>query len=196
MIAPCDHAAAVYAMEQWHYADTTPIGKLVKYGVWNDGGEFVGAVVFGRGANRHIGNPFGVGWTEACELVRVALSGAQDRPTSAIVAAALREISRTQPGLRVVVSYADTKYGHRGVIYQASNWTYLGSTTPDIEYLIDGKWEHLRNVASTMFGRLNPVKAAIALDAPSRPTSVKHRYAFPLDRAMRRRLRPLSLPYP
>ena len=35
-------------------------------------------------------------------------------------------LKRQSPGLRAVVSYADLKEGHTGIIYQATNFYYLG----------------------------------------------------------------------
>ena len=46
----CSYEAAKYAVEHWHYSHSLPIGKLVKIGVWEDD-QFIGAVVFGYGAN-------------------------------------------------------------------------------------------------------------------------------------------------
>ena len=42
-----------------------------------------------------------------------------------------------------VVSYSDTEYNHSGIVYQATNWLYTGSTTShDHLYLIDGVRTH------------------------------------------------------
>ena len=68
----CSHEAAKFAVEHWHYSKVMPKGKLIKIGVWEDG-RFIGVVLFGRGANNHIGNPFSLTQTEAAELVRIAL---------------------------------------------------------------------------------------------------------------------------
>ena len=59
LIAPCSHEAAKYAVMNWHYSKTMPIGKLVKYGVWEND-KFVGCVIFGRGASPHIGDLYGL----------------------------------------------------------------------------------------------------------------------------------------
>ena len=70
--------------------------------------------------------PFGLESTEACELVRVALAPGRHHPTSQCLAQSLKLLRRQSPGLRLVVSYADTKEGHLGIIYQATNWLFLG----------------------------------------------------------------------
>ena len=50
VVAPCSHAAAVYAVKNWHYSENVPKSKLVKFGVWEDE-AFIGAVIYGSGAN-------------------------------------------------------------------------------------------------------------------------------------------------
>ena len=72
-IAGCSYEAAKVAITRWHYSRAMPSSKLVRFGVWEDG-RFVGAIIYGVGANRHLASPFGLQPTEACELVRVALA--------------------------------------------------------------------------------------------------------------------------
>ncbi len=199
-VAACSHEAAAYAMTNWHYADNQPIGKLVKYGAWEDG-EFVGAVIYGRGATPTLGQRFGCSQEETCELVRVALRE-RATPTSQIVAETLRLIAVEQPGLRVAVSFADTKQRHLGIIYQAMNWTYLGTAGGDPEFWLEGRWVHNRELAIPGFGT-NPQEKGryqhakeLRQTLPRRLTQIKHRYAYPLDAGIRRLLRRMAQPYP
>lgn len=184
-VAPCGHDAATFAVTRWHYSRVMPTGKLVKYGVWEDD-QFVGAVLFGRGASPHLGTALNLDATEVCELVRVALTNSHQSPTTMIVARAMNLLAASNPGLRLVVSFADPKEGHHGGIYQAGNWTYTGMSDPVTEYLIGGRWRHRRG----------------AYHHPQRPTAKKreapgkYRYLYPLDRQMRRKIAPLALPYP
>ncbi|WP_239873981.1 hypothetical protein [Yersinia enterocolitica] len=66
------HQAASFACLNWHYAKAVPVGKLVKVGAWEDG-KFIGVVIFSRGANNHIGQPYSLQQDQVCELTRVAL---------------------------------------------------------------------------------------------------------------------------
>lgn len=125
LIRPCTFNSAKYAVEHWHYSKCMPAGKLVKYGVWEDD-KFIGAVVYGRGANQYVPQSLGLKVTECCELVRVALK-AHITPTTKVVAISLKMLRKDNPGIRKVYSYADeTNQGHKGVIYHAGNWQYLG----------------------------------------------------------------------
>jgi len=67
------HEAAKYACVNWHYSKCLPVGKLVKVGAWEND-KFIGVVVFGRGANKSLGEPYGCSQLECCELVRIAMT--------------------------------------------------------------------------------------------------------------------------
>lgn len=193
----CSHDAARYACKTWHYSRSVPAGKLVKIGAWEDG-KYIGVVLFARGASDAIGKPYGLQQTEVCELVRVALTE-HNAPVSRILAIALRMLRQNQPGLRLVVSYADPAENHHGGIYQATNWLYVGDTKPDFA-IIDkhGKRWHSRMVSAsgykTSFGvRRRAIKPT---DGKRVTLPGKHKYLYPLDNEMRERIKPLVKPYP
>lgn len=186
----CSHEAAKYAVERWHYSGTLPVGKTVRAGVWEDG-RFIGCVLFARGANNNLLKPYGLQQTEGSELVRVALSEHRT-PVSRVVRIALAMLKKQSPGMRLIVSFADTKEGHHGGIYQAGGWTYAGSIDPPTEYLWQGRWVHSMQIQTMIrSGKLQDRKGLI-----KRPGSVKHRYLMPLDDAMRAQIAPLAKPYP
>ena len=122
------HEAAKWACEHWHYSKCLPAGKLFKVGAWEDG-RYIGVVIFSRGATQNIGKPYGLEQTECVELTRIALRDHRHF-VSEIMMQALRKLKETNPGLRLVVSYADPAQGHNGGIYQATNWVYTGATPP------------------------------------------------------------------
>ena len=186
------HEAAKYACENWHYSDTLPVGKMVKVGVW-EFRKFIGVVLFARGNTPHLGTKYGLSQIEVCELVRVALSK-HSSPVSKIVAIALRFLKEQNPKIRLVVSFADPHQGHHGGIYQAGNWVYAGKSPDSTEWLHDGKWKHNREITSGAFGGKRQVSNYQNL--PQRQKPGKHRYLMPLDTEMRKRILPLSKPYP
>ena len=193
----CSHPAAKHAVLRWHYSHTMPAAKLVRIGVWEDG-RFVGAILYGSGANRHLARPFGLEPTQACELVRVALASGRQHPTSRCLAISLKLLRRQSPGLQLVVSYADTKEGHLGILDQATNWIFLGATTQP--YLkVRSKIEHPRSlydrygVGGQQIGWLrqhvDPKAQRVAM-----PAKLKYVYAF--SKALRRRIEAHAHPYP
>ena len=182
----CDYKAAKYAVEHWHYSQVVPAGKIAKFGVWEDG-RFIGAVLYSWGANNNIGKPYGLKQVEVCELVRVALT-AHASPVSQIVAVTLRMLKAQSPGLRLIVSYADPLQSHVGSIYQAMNWTYVGkSRAQRFTLRPDGTVMHKRT-AHSLYGTIKGLAVSDVL--------WKHKYLYPLDRAMRKQIAPLAKPYP
>lgn len=197
LVAPCTRAAARHAVESWHYSRSMPVGPLATFGVW-ERGAFVGAVLFGRGATPNIGKPFGLAQTEVCELVRVALAP-HETPVSRVLAIAVRMLRRGSPGLRLVVSYADSKEGHHGGIYQAAGWSHIGRASTARVVVVFGETLHPKS-ANTRWGpsagSLAWLRANVDPDAQAMLLPAKYKYALPLDDAMRAQIAPLALPYP
>jgi len=193
----CSHQAAKHAVLRWHYSRKMPASKLVRIGVW-EAGKFLGVILYGVGANRHLARPFGLETTEGCELVRVALAPGRKSPTSKCLAISLRLLQRQSPGLRLVVSYADMKEGHLGTIYQATNWLFVGSSKQS--YLkVRGKIEHPRS----LYDRFGPKGQSVPwLQAHVDPRAqrvampAKLKYVWPLDRTLRPQLASIAQPYP
>lgn len=196
----CDHATAKHAVRRWHYSGALPVGKLVRFGVWEDK-KFIGAVVFGDGVSAHKGNMFGVANLECTELVRVALSQ-HLAATSQIIAVAVRLIKKHFPILRVIISYADMNERHIGTLYQAAGWTYVKEVQSVPKILFNGRLVSNRALTGTSFfmpaspkviKAKQELKDGTLIRVPRQP---KHKYAFPLDREMRKLLMLMSKPYP
>ncbi len=204
VVASCSYESAKWAVEHWHYSQTIPVGKLVCYGVW-ESDQFRGSIVFGRGANKDLSRPYALDQVECCELVRIALRS-HESYVSEMVASALRLLKAQNPGLRLVVSFADTEQGHHGGVYQAGNWVYLGKTEIADEYIVRGRRIHGRSArakrkSAGQNGSTHPNVLAWLhdyVDPNARQIwgSSKHRYVFPLDRRIRKQIAPLALPYP
>jgi hypothetical protein len=173
-----------------------PKSKLAKIGVWEDG-RFIGVVIYGVGATPELCKPYKLANTEVCELVRVALSN-HKTAVSRILSVSLKILKRDMPGIRLVVSFADTNQGHHGGIYQASGWIYNGDSIGR-SIVTNGVAEHPRTLGlrygvggqSLPWLKKNVDPNAKIVDAPP-----KHRYLMPLDDEMRKRIAPLAKPYP
>jgi len=177
------HEAAKFACVNWHYSKSLPVSKVVKIGAWEND-KFIGVVLFSWGANHNLSKPYGLAMIECCELVRIALTK-HISPVSKIMAIAMNWLKKQSPGLRLVVSYADTAQGHHGGIYQATNWIYIGSILQASTAEFNGKIAHKRTFDSA------GIKGYTL-----QPAKPKHKYLMPLDAAMREQIAPLAKPYP
>ena len=190
------HDSVKYACENWHYSKSVPVPPLVKIGVWEDE-QFVGVVVFSRGANNNLLKHYGLESTEGCELTRIALNKHQTT-VSRIVRIAILFLKKNSQNLKLIVSFADPQYGHHGGVYQAGNWIYAGDTAKGKEYWHKGKRLHSRQVSEKGFNIQQGVKRKTV--KPSEclilNTQGKHRYLMPLDEEVSKRVKVLSKPYP
>jgi hypothetical protein len=190
----CSREAARKACRRWHYSRKMPAGEAVFIGVWEDG-RFIGAVIFSHGANRHIADPFGLSQEQVCELTRIAMDTHQV-PVTRVVAIALRFLKKLCPGLRVVISYADSEQGHLGKIYQAGNWIYTGESIQS-GVRLNGERLHKKTV-SGRYGTCDIEVLRKTVDPEARWESYdpKFRYVYPLDPWIRGQLEGERRPYP
>jgi hypothetical protein len=184
------HEAAKYACLNWHYSKCLPVGKLVKIGAWEND-KFIGVVIFGRGANKSLGEPYKLDQTECCELVRIALTN-HKTPVSRIMSIAIKLLKNIHKQLKLVISFADAEQNHHGGIYQATNWVYVGKTNSADEYLYKGKRWHGRAFRKSLGSHLNYMNKGLEIIQGSQ----KHRYLMPLDDNMRKQVQSLAKPYP
>ena len=197
LVAWADYQSAAYACRNWHYSRSVPAGKLVKIGAWEDG-NFVGVVIFSRGANSALGNPYGLGQTECCELTRIALRKHKSF-VSEILSKAIRLLRESSPGLRLIVSYADKDQNHHGGIYQATNWIYTGIAECGRYFIVHGKKTHPKSIHSkygTGAQKIEWLRENVDPNADTISTGGKHRYLMPLDKRMRKKIQTLAQPYP
>lgn len=191
----CSRQAALYAVQHWHYSGKLPTGNMITVGAWEDG-RFIGCVIFSQGATHKLAAQWGLRPEQACELTRVALDQ-HSAPVSQIVAAALRRLRERNPGLRLVISFADPVQGHHGGIYQAGGWTYTGTSTPSTEFVVRGVQMHMRSVHAKGWKQTIPwLREHIDPHARAVKVPGKHRYLMPLDRGMRRAIARYARPYP
>ena len=119
-------------------------------------------------------------------------------PVTKILSLAIGMLKRANPGLRLIVSFADVYHGHLGVIYQAGNWTYTGTTHSSFAYidLLDGRTRHPRNIRKVAGRDVHGVVMHSIDEVQKEERPGKYRYLWPLDKAMRRQIEPLARPYP
>lgn len=181
----CSHEAAKFACEHWHYSKCMPAGKTAKIGVWENQ-QYIGCIIYSMGANKSLMTPYGLSQFEGCELTRIALNK-HETEVSRLVKISLNMLKKHCPGLRLVISFADSGHDHIGSIYQAGNWIYTGDTAEEYEYFFAGRWMHRRSAAS-----LRGTIKGLA----KRNNGFRRRYLMPLDKEMAKQIEPLRKPYP
>ena len=185
-----------YACMNYHYAKRVPI-SAVAFNVYEDG-EWCGVIVYGYGANPHIAAIYDKWPGQVLELVRVALNGKQ-KITSECVALSLKELKKYCPLVDLVVSYADVDQGHVGTIYQATNWIYVGLMNEGTrsDFIIKGKSMHPRSVGAKGWKvSLEWIRTNIDKNATQNIMKGKHKYIYPMNKKMRKKVKDLAQEYP
>lgn len=129
---PLTQRDAITFIEEHHYAGGASITSVARVGLYHrHGSELLGVAIYlpppGRAATRVHAAPNSV----------LALSRLAIHPTAPKNAASFL-ISRSLHALpdryQHVLTYADEARRHTGIIYQATNWAYLGLTRPAPTY--------------------------------------------------------------
>ena len=180
---------------EYHYLHSMPGVVRACFRV-RFGDELVGACVLTAGARHAHRLLQGAEPHHVVTLARLWL--ADELPTnseSRVLGMVLRSLARTGQ-YKLVVSYADPAVGHLGTIYQASGWTYLGTTEPGRYLQIGGADVHPRT-AHSRYGTNNVGHLRrTGVAATWRVSVPKHRYAYVLAPSWRWRLRGRPQPYP
>jgi hypothetical protein len=185
--------AVKYAIMNWHYSKAVPSVSL-SFAVFNNDDSFCGVICYGLGATHNIGKPFGLQNGQCIELVRVALNG--QAKTSKAVSLSLKLLKKYSPLVKLIVSYADSEQGHTGVIYQATNWYYVGSSV-DTNIIVNGKRYHRRSLGSKYgTNSVNKLKTLGLNVGDVVKTKPKHKYIYPIDKSLIPMCKELAKPYP
>lgn len=179
--------AIKYACIKFHYAKSVPVNTF-GYSVFNDKKEWCGVVLFGSGANNNLAKKFNLKQGECIELVRMALNGKQ-KLSSKVMAIALKLVNKNIPLCKLVISFADPEQGHLGVIYQATNWNYIGTSVAQREVIDPKTGEEMhKRIANAKYGTIKGLTKG--------PLRYKHKYVYPLDKSLVSLCKSLSKPYP
>ena len=147
-----DRSLAESIIQKHHYSASLNGVKIhTCFGLWHpnqfDIPELWGAAVYGapamnnQAASWHPSNP-----DKCLELRRLAcVPGAPKNSESFLIGHSLRWL-RKHTDIECVISYADPAHGHQGIIYKASNFKLMGTTSPGKILMVDGKPYHDRTL--------------------------------------------------
>ena len=157
-----------------HYAKRMPSISYA-FGLYDDG-NLVGVCTYGVPPSPTLCEGLcGVEHKEkVLELNRLVIDSNKKNCASILVSNSLKLL----PKPSIVVSYADTKQGHVGYVYQATNFLYTGITEKRMEWAVEGM-EHLHSkTLSATFKSLNDIKKKFGDKFYHRERSQKHRYVI------------------
>jgi hypothetical protein len=155
------------------------------------GGKIEGVAVYGQPSPPIQRHAFRDRDFRLYELARVVVQTDAKNAASLLVGRSLQML----PAPCAVVSYADSEWGHAGIIYQATNWTYTGPVVShDHLYIVDGVRTHPMTLRDR--GITDPKRWARDNGIETVKPSPKHRYFFAVGDRRQRRSMMARLTYP
>jgi len=170
-VAPISSKAARCFIEKKHYSRRFPI-FWAGFALVVDG-MVDGVVVYGQPSAPIQKHAFTGRDFRLYELSRLVIQTELRNAASILVGRSLNMLEKPS----AVVSYADTAWGHSGIVYQATNWLYTGATkSHDHLYLVDGARVHPMTLRDK--GVTDPKRWAKENGIATVPPAEKHRYFF------------------
>jgi hypothetical protein len=187
ILQKASYNAIKYACLNFHYSKTVPASSI-SYSVFNSKNEWCGIVSFCYPSGVMSGKQFNLKQGQFIELNRMALNGKQES-TSKVLSIAIKLFKKQNPTVKLLISYADKGQKHVGIIYQATNWIYVGENeSSGKDYFYNGKWRHDRT--------LNTYAKEFLSKLETRKRSGKRKYIYPLNKTLMPLCKSLSKPYP
>lgn len=166
VVSPCLPLRIRWFVEEYHYSHSINGVRVSCCFVVTHNKTIVGGVIYGKTATT-AWKRYGETENEVLELRRlVLLDRCGKNSESRVIGWTLRWIAKNMKDIKTVVSYADPNHGHTGTIYKASNFEYVGQTSVDTAYVLNGKQYHSRALRNKHNGQFKPfvVKLRAAKD--------------------------------
>jgi len=124
-------------LDSYHYAMHGRRGKTI-YGATLHG-KLIAVCKFDSVVRKEVASSMKMKCHEVLELSRFCIHPNYQKKNLAswMLSRCVRLVFADYPGVRRLVSFADSTFGHSGTIYKAANWEFLGTTKPSYHYISD-----------------------------------------------------------
>lgn len=181
-----DVSVAKWWCQNFHYSRTLPSNVVCFECI--EFGHRVGIVAFGTGSLSRNGYAKALNVDVAWELVRVAMKQHKTE-VSAFVRLAIRSLRKIKSEIDAIMSYADSGQGHRGGIYKAGGWIYLGESHAT-SMMLHGVKTHVRSVGARYgYAAIEKIRQNVDPNASLVADATKYRFAMPMCASARRRIK-------
>lgn len=185
-VEPCERKEIRDFIEKWHYSHNIN-GLLSQYCFkLMDGDTMVGAMIYGGLGMANCWKKYAENKEDIIELRRLCCIDDTPKNTESYFIGKTLKWLLKNTSIKKVISYADNTYGHKGVIYQASNFKHLGKTAKGRVIMWQGKRYHDKTIRTKYKGELKPfakrVKEALEKgEAYYEETKGKEIYLYDLE---------------
>lgn len=185
-VEPCERKEIRDFIEKWHYSHNIN-GLLSQYCFkLMDGDTMIGAMIYGGLGMANCWKKYAENKEDIIELRRLCCIDDTPKNTESYFIGKTLKWLLKNTSIKKVISYADNTYGHKGVIYQASNFKHLGKTAKGRVIMWQGKRYHDKTIRTKYKGELKPfakrVKEALEKgEAYYEETKGKEIYLYDLE---------------
>lgn len=122
-------------LDSYHYARCGRPGKIVFGAFFN--GKLIAVCKFNSVTRKEVASSMKMTCREVLELDRFCIHPSYQKKNFAswTLSRCVNQLFSSLPNIKGIVSFADSTFGHSGVIYKASNWKFLGETKPSYHYM-------------------------------------------------------------
>jgi hypothetical protein len=174
-IYDCPHSVAVRFIAQHHYArgasnTSTHAHALIR----KIDGLLVGVALWIPPTKAAAESVSKEAWRGVLSLSRLAVAETEPQnATTLLLGASMRRIKRDKRW-HTFLTYADTRQGHTGAIYKATNWEYLGLRRGDPSFVDKIGRQIARKAGNTT----RTAEQMLALGYTKLPPSEKHKFIY------------------
>ncbi len=186
-VALCQRSEIKDFVETYHYSHN--INGLISdycFKLLDDNNKIIGAMIYGRLAMANCWKKYATKQEDVIELRRLCCIDDTPKNTESYFIGKTLKYLINNTEIKVVVSYADNTFGHKGIIYQASNFQHIGQTASGRVIIYKGKRYHDKTIRTKYNGQLKPFaleikQALISGEAKYIKTKPKEIYIYSLE---------------
>jgi len=156
IVQPCGIECIKSFIEKWHYSkNTNGISSRYCFKLLN-GSKTVGASIFGFLAMANQWKKYANNEDKVIELRRLCCVDDTPKNTESYFISKCLLFLKKQTEIEIVLSYADPFYGHEGTIYKASNFKFIGTSSPGKILEYQNRRYHEKSLRAKKDGVLKP----------------------------------------
>lgn len=159
-VKPVDRREINDFIEKWHYShNVNGLQSDFCFGLYfnYENKEYlIGACIYGKLSMANVWKKYSENIEDVIELKRLVLVDSAVRNSeSYFIGKTIKWLTKNTT-IKLIVSYADNYYHHKGIIYKASNFTYIGQTAKSKKIEYNGKLYHDKTIRNKYKGELKP----------------------------------------
>jgi hypothetical protein len=185
-VEPCSRETVKDFIETWHYSHSiNGVKSLYCFRLLDTQGVMIGAILYAGFGMASVWKKYASQEKDVIELRRLCCTDEAPKNSETFFISRTIRWLKQNTDVKVIISYADQFHNHSGIIYQASNFEYLGKTSSSKMIEWNGRMWHDKTIRTYYNGKLKPYAQRLkdALDrgeAKYVNSAFKHIYRYDL----------------